>query len=1037
MKATLRRVAYIFVLVCLIAGMFEPLPVQAENTVTLIALESPYFQDFNTLSSNNESDTLPTGWILSEKNKNPDQTAETNANNKYRPNSGAVKTGDTYSFGSVDSTDRALGGIQDNIFQPLFGASFTNYTGGIIESLDIQYTGEEWRAGKLTYLDKISFEFSTDATSLESGTWEKIYALDFFTPNVYVVGSKDGNSAENREVIKSTISDLHIDSGMTFWIRWIDYDVYNKDDDGLAVDDFSLVPHGSDFAPTLVSITPADNTTNVALDANLTFSFSEAVNLAEGWVTLSCSKSKQHTASITGGPLTFTMDPNTDFAYGDICSIFISSEKVTDQDSADLPDALDKDYSFSFSTILPLDDAPTITDSSLAKDSQSVSVDKPIELTFSEPVAIGSGAINITCKRGGPFSLSISGGPEIYQIIHDPAFKYSDDCLLSIYAQKITDLDLNDPEDNMLMDQTIHFTTEKDPDVIPDTAPEITETKPAKDTINVDVKSNIIITFSERVTTTDQWAELKCSISGDHSFTSTQTEQSIKVIPDKSFANNESCTMTIFASQISDQDADDPPFFMAKDYSFSFSTAPYDDKAPTVINTYPADQAIDIPISEAYKVTFSEPVFLMNDWVEVACSKSKNRVVTIDSNIEYKEYTFESFNSEEPYLNYSEKCVITLKSDKIYDLDTNDPPDFMAEDFSFTFTTEKSPEETNIPTILDDEKTYPNDGDYVYRPLNHLSVKFNKDIQHDGGNYAANNVNNYFLIEYGINKLFETSVCGKLEGDDTLVPIDSVTYDTNLHVSTLFVNHGANLPDGTYRLIVCGDHTLKDLYNNPLNNGLNSTITFTLFASGFVEELPIEINPPANGIPSTNGTLNTNTPPGTKTSRVPLIPVTGFRQGEVTLLKPQPSAYKDMGDLWLEIPTLEVEISITGVPKKNDNWDVTWLGNNIGWLEGSALPGLVGNSVLTAHVWDATNQPGPFYGLEKLQYGDQVILHAWGELYTYEVREVLSVKPENVNAMVKHQEKAWLTLVTCQGYDEDNGDYQHRILVRAVLVEVR
>jgi len=93
--------------------------------------------------------------------------------------------------------------------------------------------------------------------------------------------------------------------------------------------------------------------------------------------------------------------------------------------------------------------------------------------------------------------------------------------------------------------------------------------------------------------------------------------------------------------------------------------------------------------------------------------------------------------------------------------------------------------------------------------------------------------------------------------------------------------------------------------------------------------------------------------------------------------------------------------------------------------------------VLTAHVWDALNQPGPFYGLQMLQYGDQVILHAWGKVYFYEVREVLSVKPENVNAMLKHQEKAWLTLVTCQGYDEDSGEYLHRILARAVLVEVR
>lgn len=169
----------------------------------------------------------------------------------------------------------------------------------------------------------------------------------------------------------------------------------------------------------------------------------------------------------------------------------------------------------------------------------------------------------------------------------------------------------------------------------------------------------------------------------------------------------------------------------------------------------------------------------------------------------------------------------------------------------------------------------------------------------------------------------------------------------------------------------------------------------------------------------------------------PLIPVTGFPQGFITHLAPQQTTYTNLGAQWLEIPDLGVEASITGVPHENNNWDVSWLGDQAGWLEGSAQLGNLGNTVLTAHVWDALNKPGPFYGLEKLKYGDQVIVHAWGDEYIYEVREVFSVKPENVNAMMKHQEKAWLTLVTCQGYDEKSGEYQHRVLVRAVLMEVR
>ena len=47
------------------------------------------------------------------------------------------------------------------------------------------------------------------------------------------------------------------------------------------------------------------------------------------------------------------------------------------------------------------------------------------------------------------------------------------------------------------------------------------------------------------------------------------------------------------------------------------------------------------------------------------------------------------------------------------------------------------------------------------------------------------------------------------------------------------------------------------------------------------------------------------------------------------------------------------------------------------------------------------------------------------------------VAPTNISAMMKHEELPWLTLVTCRGYDERTGEYRYRILVRAVLIEVK
>ena len=184
---------------------------------------------------------------------------------------------------------------------------------------------------------------------------------------------------------------------------------------------------------------------------------------------------------------------------------------------------------------------------------------------------------------------------------------------------------------------------------------------------------------------------------------------------------------------------------------------------------------------------------------------------------------------------------------------------------------------------------------------------------------------------------------------------------------------------------------------------------------------------------------STATPTPTATTVPAVLPETGFSHRHVTVLSAQPAekAYADLGNLWLEVPRLNLQMPIVGVPQVDGEWDVSWLGDQAGWLQGSAFPTWSGNSVLTGHVWNAFNLPGPFQELGTLQYSDKVIVHAWGAEYIYEVRSIKFVLPSNVDAMMKHEDKSWVTLVTCQGYDEATDTYEYRILVRSVLVEVK
>ena len=168
------------------------------------------------------------------------------------------------------------------------------------------------------------------------------------------------------------------------------------------------------------------------------------------------------------------------------------------------------------------------------------------------------------------------------------------------------------------------------------------------------------------------------------------------------------------------------------------------------------------------------------------------------------------------------------------------------------------------------------------------------------------------------------------------------------------------------------------------------------------------------------------------------LPSTGFAPGVLTRLPRQDPemAYSGLDGIVLEIPRLGIQTTIVGVSPIKGIWDVTWLGSQAGWLQGTAFPSRSGNSVLTGHVYLADGSPGPFVNLSQLRWGDKIIIHAFGYRYTYEVRQNLKVQPADTSVL-KHQVDPWLTLLTCQGYQEASNTYDHRVAVQAALVKVQ
>ncbi|MDQ3373580.1 MAG: lamin tail domain-containing protein, partial [Acidobacteriota bacterium] len=219
-------------------------PITAEaaigTPVSITALDTSFTQNFNSLAGSGTSgSSTPDGWDFTE--------SGTNANTAYTVGTGSGTSGDTYSFGTSASSERAFGGLRSGSLVPIIGATFTNNTGSTINSLTISYTGEQWRAGVANRgaADRLDFQISTNATSLSTGTYTDVNALDFSSPNTAAAtGALDGNLAGNRTAISSTITGLSVANGATFFIRWIDFDIASSDD-GLAIDDFSIAATGT------------------------------------------------------------------------------------------------------------------------------------------------------------------------------------------------------------------------------------------------------------------------------------------------------------------------------------------------------------------------------------------------------------------------------------------------------------------------------------------------------------------------------------------------------------------------------------------------------------------------------------------------------------------------------------------------------------------------------------------------------------------------------------------------------------------------
>ncbi|MGH7596936.1 MAG: Ig-like domain-containing protein [bacterium] len=213
-----------------------------------------------------------------------------------------------------------------------------------------------------------------------------------------------------------------------------------------------------DTAPSVTTTTPNNNATNVAVNTNITITFSEAVNASGTWFRISGNSSGSHTTTVSGGPTTFTLDPDIDFANNENVSVTVFAANIADQDADDPPDTMAANFNFSFTTIAG-DVAPEITSTTPGNGASGVDANTNLTITFSEPVNVSGSWFSINGSVSGAHTATVSGGPTNFTLDPDVDFVTNETVTVNIFASNVTDQDASDPPDNMATDYTFSFTT--------------------------------------------------------------------------------------------------------------------------------------------------------------------------------------------------------------------------------------------------------------------------------------------------------------------------------------------------------------------------------------------------------------------------------------------------------------------------------------------------------------------------------------------------------------------------------------------------
>ncbi|MDC0140965.1 Ig-like domain-containing protein [Pelagibacteraceae bacterium] len=371
--------------------------------------------------------------------------------------------------------------------------------------------------------------------------------------------------------------------------------------------------------PTLSSSVPVDNATGVSAVANITLTFSEAVDVESGNITIkkTSDDSTLETVDVTENKVTgtgtnqITINPSNTFSS--------STEYYVLIDATAFDDAAGNSYAgISSTTALSFTSQdtgnPYLTSTTPAHQATGIAVNTNIVLNFSENVDVESG--NITIKKTSDDTsvetIDVTGntvtGSGSTQITINPSSNLDE---ITSYYLIIDATAFDDASGNSFggisSKTTYNFTT------VDNTNPTLSSSAPADNATGVGRKADIFLTFSEAVDVESGNITIK-KTSDDDTFETIDVTGNkvtgsgstiIKINPSNTFASGTEYYILIDATAFDDA-AGNSYAGISSTTALSFTSK--DTVKPYLTSTVPAHLATDIATNANIVLNFSETV---------------------------------------------------------------------------------------------------------------------------------------------------------------------------------------------------------------------------------------------------------------------------------------------------------------------------------------------------------------------------------------------------------------------------------------------